>query len=275
MGVFVNEMGKIGFSGLQTSAVRVTVAALAMIILVLVTDIKKFRVSLRDLPLLAVLGVVCIFGMSLLYFFTIINTSMAAAAILLYTAPIWVIIISGIVFKEKITWQKLAALVCAFLGCALVSGAGGAAHISAAFMVTGLGSGLAYGLYSILGTVALEKYHPYTVTAYAFAFAAVAALCIANPLEIIRTAVASPNIAFTVFMMIATGIVTAFTPFMLYTFGLRGTAPGKAAIMASVEPMVAAILGFLVYGQDASLPGILLILFAVLLVNNFGITKGK
>ncbi len=273
MGLFVNEMGTLGFTSLQTSSLRVTVAMVAMAVFVFLTDKSRFRVELKDLPILAILGIVSIFGMSLLYFYTIINTSMAVAAILLYTSPIWVILISAFVFREKITAKKLVALVCAFFGCVFVSGIGGAEGIAFAFFITGLASGLAYGLYSIFGTFVLKKYHPYTVTVYAFAFAAAASWIAANPIQIVRTAAACPNLPYALMMIAATGIVTAFAPFVLYTCGLSGTTPGKAAIMASAEPMVAALLGFFVYGQKASIPGILLILFAILLVNNFGMSK--
>ena len=273
MGIFVNEMDKIGFSSLQTSSVRVTVAAVAMLVLLAVTDKSKLKIHIRDLYLFIILGVGCILGMSILYFYTIQHTSLSVAAILLYTSPIWVIIISAIFLHEKITWQKLLAVILAFLGCAMVSGLGGADAISPFFLLTGVGSGLAYGLYSIFGTVAMRKYHPYTVTAYSFVFAAIASWFIANAFKIIDVASACPNKGVMIFYMIATGIVTAFTPYMLYTCGLKHTTAGKAAVMACTEPLVATVLGFFIYGQSASLFGIILIILAILIVNNFGITK--
>ena len=188
MGIFVNEMDKIGFSSLQTSSVRVTVAAVAMLVLLAVTDKSKLKIHIRDLYLFIILGVGCILGMSILYFYTIQHTSLSIAAILLYTSPVWVIIISAIFLHEKITWQKLLAVILAFLGCAMVSGLGGADAISPFFLLTGVGSGLAYGLYSIFGTVAMRKYHPYTVTAYSFVFAAIASWFIANAFKIIDVA---------------------------------------------------------------------------------------
>lgn len=273
MGVFVNEMAKLGFSSVQTASIRVTVTAIALVLFLLFKDKSKFKIALRDLYLFAVLGIVCILGMSLLYFYTITNTSLSVAAILLYTSPIWVIIISAVFLREKVTWQKVLAVIFAFVGCALVSGIGGAERISIFFFITGAGSGLAYGLYSIFGTVALKKYPPYTVTTYSFVFASVASWFTANPSGIIHIVANTPNKAYILIMMIATGLVTAFTPFMLYTSGLKNTAPGKAAVMACAEPMVATLIGVFVYGQSASLPGILLILLAILIVNNFGISK--
>ena len=273
MGIFVTEMEKMGFGSLQISSVRVTVAALIFIITVLLTDKSRFKVKIKDLWIFFVMGCGCVLGMSMLYFYTIVNTSLSTAAILLYTSPIWVILISAIVFKEKITWQKFIALICAFIGCVLVSYTGGeSGSIGIWFFITGLGSGLAYGLYSIFGTVALKKYHPYTVTMYSFIFAAISSWFIVKPWHTLEVIHAYPNKIYIVVWMVLVGLVTAYTTFMLYTLGLKYTAPGKAAIMACTEPLTATLIGVFMYGQGASVWGIGLILFAILLVNNFGIS---
>ena len=274
MGVFVTEMEAMGFTPLQISSIRVTVAAVIFIITVLFTDKSRFKVNIRDLWMFFVMGFGCVLGMSMLYFYTIVNSSLSTAAILLYTSPIWVILISAIVFKEKITCQKLVALVCAFTGCILVSYTGGeSGSIGIRFLLTGLGSGIAYGLYSIFGTVALKKYHPYTVTMYSFIFASISSWFISKPWEVAAVVQTYTNKLYIVVWMVLVGLVTAYTTFMLYTLGLKYTAPGKAAIMACTEPLTATIIGVFMYHQSASIPGILLIIFAIMLVNNFGINK--
>ena len=48
--------------------------------------------------------------------------SLAIGAVLLYTAPTFVVLMSAALWKEPITKKKLAALALAFLGCAAVSG---------------------------------------------------------------------------------------------------------------------------------------------------------
>ncbi len=274
MGVFVTEMEEMGFNSLQISSIRVTVAALIFILTVWVTDKSRFKIKIKDLWIFFVMGFGCVLGMSMLYFYTIVNTSLSTAAILLYTSPIWVILISAIVFKEKLTWKKVVALVCAFAGCVLVSYSGGeSGSVGLWFFLTGLGSGIAYGLYSIFGTVALKKYHPYTVTMYSFVFAAISSWFIAKPWHTMAVVHAYPNKPYIILWMVLVGFVTAYTTFMLYTLGLKHTAPGKAAIMACTEPLTATILGVFMYDQSASVPGILLIIFAILLVNNFGINR--
>ena len=63
---------------------------------------------------------------------------------------------------------------------------------------------------------------------------------------------------------------------MLYTDALRFAQPGKAAILATIEPFVAAVLGILLYREEITvfkLAGMLCILGSVLLVN--GQTSSK
>ena len=79
---------------------------------------------------------------------------------------------------------------------------------------------------------------------------------------------ASP--AGTVLFFLLTAFVTAVIPFLSYTLGLRSVEAGKAAILATVEPMVASLLGVLVFREALSLSallGILLILGAVVLLS--------
>ena len=69
---------------------------------------------------------------------------------------------------------------------------------------------------------------------------------------------------------VAMGIVTAAIPYLLYTLGLRDMEASRASVLATAEPMVAAILGILVYHEDVTptkLLGIALILGAILLLN--------
>ena len=135
-------------------------------------DRKGFRISFRDFPLFFGLGFGSILFFTICYFTAITMMSLSTAAILLYTSSVWIMLMSVLFFHEKMDSRKLMALVLAFAGCVLVSGISGGGLTPIGLLV-GLGSGLGYGLYSILGTIALRKYSPYTVTAYTFIFAGV------------------------------------------------------------------------------------------------------
>lgn len=59
-------------------------------------------------------------------------------------------------------------------------------------------------------------------------------------------------------------------PYLLYTYGLSGMETGRASIMASVEPVVATIVGAAVFRERMSAlsyAGVVLVLSAVVLLN--------
>ena len=232
-------------------------------------DRSGFRLSLRDLPLFLGMGLGSILFFTVCYFTAITMMPLSTAAILLYTSPIWIMLMSALFFREKLTGRKLLALALAFGGCVLVSGISGE-RVSAKGLLIGLGSGVGYGLYSILGTVALRRYSPYTVTTYAFLFAALGAWLICRPAEMIAIFAAAEDLTALLLFCCLTGLVTAAVPFLSYTLGLRTVEAGRAGILAAVEPMVATIFGILFFSESLTALsglGILLILTAVVLLN--------
>ena len=269
MGIFVRRLTDYGFSSIQIVAIRVTLAALIFCILLLIRDPAGFRISVKDIPLFLGLGFGSILFFTVCYFTAITMMPLSTAAILLYTSPIWIMLMSVLFFREKLTGRKLLALALAFAGCVLVSGVSGEGMTLPGLLV-GLGSGIGYGLYSILGTVALRRYSPYTVTTYTFAFAALGAWLICRPAEMLAKFAAAPNLPGLVFFCFLTALVTAVIPFLAYTLGLRTVEASRAGILATVEPLVATLIGVAVFSEPLTLLsglGMLLILAAVVLLN--------
>ena len=269
MGIFVRKLGVYGFSSIQIVAIRVTLAALIFSILLAIKDRSGFRISLRDIPLFLGLGLGSILFFTVCYFTAITMMSLSTAAILLYTSPIWIMLMSVLFFHEKLDKRKIFALILSFAGCVLVSGISGGGMTLAGLLI-GLGSGVGYGLYSILGTIALRRYSPYTVTAYTFLIAAAGAWLICNPGEMMSVFVNAADLAALLLLCFLTALVTAVIPFLAYTLGLRSVEAGKAGILATIEPLVATLIGILVFSEPLTLLsgiGIILILSAVILLN--------
>lgn len=269
MGLFVRFFSALGFDSFQTAAFRLSVAAIGFCLLLFIRDRRGFRIRPKDIPLFMGLGLGSIAVMTCCYFTAIRLLTMSAAAILLYTSPIWVMLMSVLFLHERITGRKITALILAFGGCVLVSGLG-SGGINAAGIAVGIASGIAYGLYSILGNIALRRYSSYTVTTYTFLFAALGVLAFARPAEMVQKVAAAQNPAFLVLLVPAFGIVTAVIPYLLYTLGLESVEPSRAAILATTEPMMATVLGILVYREGmnpSSILGILCILIAIFILN--------
>ena len=268
MGIFVRHLNDLGFTSIQVACLRLTTAGILFAIILLIKDPKGFRIKARDIPLFLALGLVSILFFTCCYFTAIRLMTMSTAAILLYTSPIWVMILAIIFLKEKITVQKIIALVLAFAGCVLVSGFGG--KVTVIGILVGLGSGLGYGLYSIFGTFALKKYSPLTVTCYTFLIAGLGSIIVASPFDLVSKISASDNLLSLSGFVLLTSIITAVIPFLLYTLGLNMTTAGKAAVLATVEPAAATLFGFFVMKETVgpiAIAGIALVFAAIIVLS--------
>lgn len=268
MGIFVRKLAEFGFSAIQIVSIRITLAALFFSLILFIKNRAGFKISLRDIPLFLGLGIGSILLFTICYFSAITIMPLSTAAILLYTSPIWIMLMSAVLFHEKITRQKIIALALAFAGCVLVSGISGDG-ITAVGLLLGIGSGIGYGLYSILGTIALRKYSPYTVTTYTFLIAAIGSWFINHPADMLSKFSSATDNGL-ILLSLLTALVTAVIPFLLYTLGLRSVEASKAGILATIEPMVATIVGIVYFSEALTLLsglGIFLILSAVVILN--------
>jgi len=268
MGLFVRHLNALGFTSIQVACLRLVTAGIIFALILLIKEPAGFKIKARDIPLFLALGLVSILFFTCCYFTAIRLMTMSTAAILLYTSPIWVMVLSVIFLKEKITSRKVTALILAFAGCVLVSGFGG--KVTLPGILAGLGSGLGYGLYSIFGTFALRKYKPLTVTCYTFLIAGAGSVFVSNPDDLFsKIANAGPLPALAGFVLL-TAVVTAVIPFLLYTIGLNKTTASKAAVLATVEPAAATLFGFFVMKESLGLiavSGIILVFAAIIVLS--------
>lgn len=265
MGVFVRHFSAVGLGSLETTEVRILCGLVLLGLYLLLFHREKLRVHPRDLWCFVGTGIVSLLFFSWCYFQTMTLTSLAVAGVLLYTAPVFVMLLSALLFRERITKRKAAALLMAVAGCALVSGIGSAHSLSPKGLLLGLGSGFFYALYSIFGRYAIRRgYGSWTITFYTFLFCAAggAVLC---DWSVAGQAVAAQGGQIFLWMA-AMGLVTAFAAYLLYTWGLERIESSRAAILASVEPVVAALVGIFWFREAVSLQaivGIVLVLGAI------------
>ena len=211
-----------------------------------VKDRSVFHVRKEHLKYFFGTGVVSILLFTVCYFTCQKLCSLAVASILLYTAPSFVVLLSAVLWKEAITARKVAALLLTLVGCAMVCGVfSGELTVSLTGILLGLGAGFFYALYSIFGRFALAHYDSMTVTVWTFLFAGPASLLLIRPADFTAFA-AKPSMALTALALV---VLSTVLPYLLYTAGLSKVESGKASILASLEPVVASLMGVAVFGE--------------------------
>lgn len=265
--LFIRSLSAGGLDAMQITLIRLAVAAPALTAAVALMSRKKLRIRLRDIWMFAGTGIVSIVLFNICYFHTMIKSQASVAVVLLYTSPVFIMLMSALFFRERITAVKLAAVAMTFGGCVLVAGLSGGSDITPGILLTGLASGLFYGLYTIFGRVALRRYDSLTVTVWTFILGFLGALPVSRPAATVSTAMTSGRL---VLLCLGIGLVCTVLPYFLYTWGLSRMESSKAAVLVSVEPLVGAVLGMTAYGEDRSpmkIAGIALILGAMMILN--------
>ena len=263
--IFINQLTTFDYDSLQIMCLRSWVSVFLLLIFFLIYDKRLLIIDPRDIWMFLGSGILSLAFFSYCYFTTIINCGAAIAVVLLYTSPIFVMLMSSIVFHEKITLRKLSALALTFIGCILVAGLiGNGQSISPMAFIVGLGAGFGYALYSIFAGLAVRKYSSLTVTFYTLLTCGVSSLFFCHPGHIIATFELS-----SMPYIIGISLICTVIPYICYTFGLKRMEVGKAAVLVTIEPLVGCILGLAVFHEEASttkILGIILILSAVIIL---------
>ncbi|KON87292.1 transporter [Sporosarcina globispora] len=266
--VFVKGLGEHGFTAMEIVATRVFFAAFFLILFGIVNFRSHLKLkSSSDIGFFVGTGILSIVFFNYCYFTAMNQISVSVAVVLLYTAPAFVTVLSYLFLKEGINLRKAAAVAGTILGCTLIAGlSAGNSDITLIGILTGLGSGFGYALYTIFGKFALRKYHPFTVTLYTFLIAAAFLI----PVTRLWTKAEVFLNTEVLLLSIGLGFVPTVLAYFVYTWGLEKTDGSKAAVIATVEPVVAMLLGVTIYGENlgaVQIAGALLILSSVIIVN--------
>ena len=249
IGIYVKKLNAAGLNSMDIVAIRAALTAAVLFLCLLIY--------------------ISIVFFNYCYFRAMTLIPLSIAAILLYTAPAFVLFMSAVLFKEKITKRKVIVLIVTILGCAFAAGiTGSTGPVSFIGIVYGIGAGIGYALYSIFGRYAINKgYGSMTISFYTFLCAAVAAVPFANIGKITCIGV---NDGKMIWFYIIFAIMSTVLPYILYTKGLSGMENSTASVIASIEPVTATVIGWIMFDEILDIiqiVGIVLVIGAVVFSN--------
>ena len=240
-----------GLPALTIAFLRAGVAAIISLGVMALTRRDQLRVTRRGLALFVVYGLIGIGAFYWLYAQAIIQTTVTMAVVLLYTAPAFVTLIAWRAWGEALDARKLGALALAFGGCALVARAYDPVQLSlnVVGILFGLGAGLTYALFTIFSKVVVKQYSPWTALTYQLFFGALF-------LAPFQTGDAfAPLTQHPQAWLYLLGLVFGPTlgAIWFFTAGLRSVPASNASILATIEPVMASILAFVLLGERLEL----------------------
>jgi drug/metabolite transporter, DME family len=219
------------------------------------------RIVIRDVPRVVGLGLLGVAALYVTLPLAVEAGGAALASILLYTAPAWVAILSWPMLGERPSEAKVLALLLTILGVmAFAVGGPGGARVSAPALAWGLTAGVCYASLYLFGKVLFARYSPPQVFFYALPLAAILLL----PATEFS---ASGPATWAVIGLV--GTVSTYGAYTAYAAGLTRLEATRASIVATVEPVLAGLVAYLIWRERFSVVGYLggaLIIGAVLLV---------
>ncbi len=201
----------------------------------------------HDVLFFALYGLLSIGLNSFCYFSAIQQIGIGPAVVLLYTYPVFLMILSVFFLKEPLTGIKVLALLASLAGVILLVAHGGLwlSRVSRTGILYGLGAGFFSALYSLFGKKALVRYRPATVLFYALFFGSFFFLCWGLSVGRLQTRF-SPRTWFWLFVL---GVGPSMLGYFFYTAGLKYVEASRAGIVANVE-VPAAVLGALIFFNE-------------------------
>jgi drug/metabolite transporter (DMT)-like permease len=205
------------------------------------------RIARTDLPFLVVFGVIGLAGVHYSYFKAISLTNVATAILLEYLAPVIVLAVSVVFLGHRPTWTLPAGVALSVFGCALVVGAigGDGLVVSPAGVAWGLASACFFAAYSLMGAHVATRFSPMTVLVYGLGFAALFWLLVLGPSPIVRI-LSDPPVLLAVLFVAVIGTLVPFTAFLS---ALARIAPTNATVTSTIEPFLAGLGAFVLFGE--------------------------
>lgn len=232
---------------------------------------ELLRVRLHQLPFLAAFGVLGLAMVHFTYFKTISLAGVATAILLEYLAPVFVLVVSVIALKERVTLALPAAVVLSVTGCALMVGAigGRGLVVSAEALAWGLSSAVFFAGYALMGRFAASRYSPWTLLTYGLGAATVFWLIVlGGPSRVVSLLLDAR--AFTAVAVLA--LVSTVIPFAAFLKALHLIEATRASVTSTVEPVIAGVAAWFLFGEHLSL---LQLLGAVLVIGAVVLSQAR
>ncbi len=258
-----------GLSAISVAFLRAAVATIVLLFFALATQRNALKFARREILFFALYGL-C--GVAAFYFFyiqAVIQTSVTTAVVLLYTAPTFVSLMAWHFWNEAMTARKSAAIVLAFIGCALIARAYDFAslQLNTIGLLLGLGAGFTYALYTIFSKFALAKHSSLNALVYALLFGSL----FLAPLQFGENLAVLIQQPLAWVFVLGMAIGPTLGALALYNAGLARVPASNASLVATLEPVIASILAFSVLGERleiAQMAGGVMVVGAAVWINS-------
>jgi drug/metabolite transporter (DMT)-like permease len=249
-----------GLPATRLTALRCTGAALGLVLVLALVSPRRLHVTLRELPFLAVFGVVGVALTQFLYYVAISRLPVGIALIFEMSAPVLIVLYVRLVRREHVRRRLWAALVLSISGLVLVAQVWrGGGSLDPLGVTAGLVAAICLATYYLMGERGTVTRDPVALTCWSFVMAAIF-WAVAAPWWQFHPGVLTTRVPISLgpaqlplWVLIGWIVVLgAMVPFWLSIAALRHLPPTAAGLVATVEPVFASVVAWLWLGQVLS-----------------------
>jgi drug/metabolite transporter (DMT)-like permease len=247
---------------------RSTITWLLLVGALLLLSPRRLRIAREDVPRMAWFGIAGLAGVHATYFLAISRLDIGVALVIQYLGPLLILLWLRFFHGRHLAPSLWAAVALSAVGCFFVVGAYDADQIDVRGVIAAFGSAIAFSIYIIAAERAGHRYGPPTALAWAAGFAALFWLLVRPPWTFPWDQFASLD---HILLGFGVAIVGTLVPFMLMILAVRHIPGVRAAVVATLEPVLGAVIAWPVHGQILSLPqlgGAVIVLAAVVWVQS-------
>lgn len=247
LGPFVRN---ISVSSGELALYRAILAALLIAIFLIVTKQKiPFANIKKEVPLLLASGVAM--GINWILLFQAYKyTTVSAATLSYYFAPVIVTIVCPILFHEKLTKKQIICFIMSTLGLVMITGisdiGGGSNFIGILF---GLGAAVFYAT-----VILLNKFIKNVEGIHRTFLQFISAIIILIPYVLSTSGITSGNLNSIGWVnLLIVGLIHTGITYCMYFSSLKELPGQKAAILSYIDPLVAVIISVTILGETMTL----------------------
>lgn len=242
-----------GIEPTRLTALRCTGAAVVLVGLLAVVSPRRLRITWREVPFLAVFGIVGVALTQFLYYVAIGRMPVGIALVFEMTAPVFIALYVWLVRREKVRSRLWAALLLSLSGLVLVAQVWqGGGSLDPLGVAAALVAALCLATYYLMGEKGTVTRDPVTLTCWSFVAAAIF-WSIAAPwwqfdvgLLSERVPVSIGSVELPLALLVAWIVVGgAIVPFWLSISALQHLPPTAAGLVATIEPVLASVVAWL------------------------------
>jgi drug/metabolite transporter (DMT)-like permease len=205
------------------------------------------RVEPRHIPRLALLGIVGFAGVNAFYFAAIKRLGVGVALTIQYIGPVLLMVWLTVVHRRSLSKSIWTAAAITVTGCFFVVRAYNPGSLDGVGVAEAAAAAVTFAIYLFASEQAGHRYAPATTLAWAFGLASLFWLVTQPPWSFPFQILNSPqNLAYALYVVLGGTLI----PFACMVTAVRHLPASRAAVVATLEPVLGALLAWPIHGQS-------------------------